>query len=151
MKECGALLSAILRIVHPEMYEAGRTSLLRMSAKPSIAAALSTWPTFFNYVQVISNRATPFHRDTSGMPPWFDFLMTIGPYDRAELVLRSIGVQISYKPGTIAPICSLLLQHGVGSIIGGDRICYSWFMSEAVHCNFEVPKVSYMRADHYTE
>ncbi|RDX41198.1 hypothetical protein OH76DRAFT_1365003, partial [Lentinus brumalis] len=116
MKESGALLSAILRVVHPEMYAAGKASLSRMSADPSIAAALRTWPTVFNTVQIISNRATPFHRDTSGAPPWFDVLMTLGPYDRAELVLRNLGIQIAYKPGTIAPICSQLVHHGVREV-----------------------------------
>ncbi len=150
MKESGALLSAILRVVHPEMYAAGRTSLSRMSADPSIAAALSTWPTVFNNVHIISNRATPFHRDTSGIPPWFDLLMTLGSYKRATLVLRNLGIQIGYKPGTIAPICSLLIHHGVARV-EGDRVCYSWFMSEAVHRNYEVPSVSYMRTDYYPD
>ncbi len=150
MKECGALLSAILRVVHPGMYEAGKTSLSRMSADPSIAAALHTWPTVFNNVQIISNRATPFHRDTSGIPPWYDMLVTLGAYGRAELVLRNLGIQLGYKPGTISPICSLILHHGVGKV-RGDRLCYSWYMSEAVHRNFGVPDVSYMRADYYSD
>ena len=148
MKECGALLSAILRVVHPALYAAGRMSLSRMSADSSIATALQTWPTVFNNVHIISNRASPFHRDTSGLPPWYDMLVTLGSYDWAELVLRNLRVQIRYKPGTIALICSLLLHHGVARV-DGDRICYSWFMSEAVHRNFNVSDVSWMCTDYY--
>ena len=148
MKECGALLSAILHVTHPDLYEAGKMSPSRMCIHPTIAAALSTWPTVFNNVHVISNRVTPFHRDTSGIPSWYDLLMSVGPYNRAELVLQNIGVQIGYKPGTMAFICSQVVHHGVGQV-DEDCICYSWFMAEAVHRNFEVPSVSWMRTDRY--
>lgn len=149
MRETGALLSAILRVTHPDLYMAGRNSLIKiMSDHPNCKEAIARWPTVFNMVQIISNRQTPFHRDVSGQPTWYDLLVTLGSYQRATLALRNIGIRVAYRPGSIALISSLLLHHGVAEV-DPDRLCYSWFMTDAVHTNQSIPTVSWMRGDRY--
>ena len=142
MAESGALLSAILRIAHPALYRAGISSL-QVAAQDSIArSALDVWPTVFNAVQVISNRQTPFHRDNAGMPAWLDLLMSLGSCRRATIVLRNLGMQMAYNPGSLALISSFLIHHGVAEV-PADRICYSWFMTEVLHVNLGIPEVSW--------
>lgn len=148
MRETGALISAILRVAHPDLYTAGRSSLLRLSTSERVKDVLPFWPSIFNSVQLISNRESPFHRDTAGQPSWYDLLVTLGSYRRAELVLRNFGVQVAYKPGTIALLSSLVIHHGVRAV-EPDRLCYSWFMSEALHSNLDVPSVPWMSVDVY--
>ncbi|TFK80966.1 hypothetical protein K466DRAFT_502948 [Polyporus arcularius HHB13444] len=146
MRETSALFSAILRVAHPELYSAGRSSLLELSALERAEDPLPFWPSIFNTVQLLSNRESPFHRDTAGQPSWYDLLVTLGNYRRAELVLRNLGVQVAYKPGTIALLSSLVIHHGVRAV-EPDRLCYSWFMSEALHKNLGVPTVPWMSLD----
>ena len=146
IRESGALLSAILKIAHPGLYRAGRESLIAMSESPAISAALATWPAVFNSVQIISNRETPFHRDNTGEATWLDLLMTLGDYGEATIVLRNLGVQVAYTPGTVVLLSGYLVHHGVANV-PPDRICYSWFMTHATHANHGVEEVSWMNAN----
>ncbi len=148
MKESGALLSAILRITHPDLYRAGRESLVQMAQHPVVAGALATWPTVFNMVQIVSNRETPYHRDTAGCPEWYDLLTSLGNHRHAFLSLRNLGMQVSYNPGTVVLLCSLIVHHGVARA-DADRICYSWFMCKAVHMNHGVRRVDWMDRSSY--
>lgn len=140
----GALLSAIARITHPELHAAGIASLQSVAdADPDLREVIRAWPTAFNQVQIICNRETPFHRDNAGLGPWYDLLLTLGSYDRAALVLRTLGMQVAYMPGSIVMLCSLMVHHGV-SAVDGDRICQSWYMSEALHTAKRVGLASWM-------
>lgn len=148
MRESGALLSAILRVAHPDLYDAGRASLARLSTIDGLGDGISEWPTVFNAVQLISNRETPYHRDTSGRAEWYDMLMSLGTYRRAALVLRNLGLQVAYKPGSMALLSGLTVHHGVAEV-EPDRLCYAWYMADAVHGNFNIPDVSWMTIDRY--
>ena len=149
MRESGALLSAILFIAHPRLYAAGQESLRRVSGTKKIRSVLETWPAVFNKVQVISNRQSPFHRDTSGQPTWYDLLMTLGTYRWSTLAFRNLGMQVSYRPGTIALISAMLIHHGSPEV-DPDRVCYSWFMSDDLHRNLDVPAVDWMLRSMYS-
>ena len=148
MRESGALCSAILRVAHPHLYDAGREALIRASKVPAVDRALQTWPSIFHVVQVISNRQTPFHRDTSGQATWMELLISFGSYRRAFLVLRNLGFQVEYGPGTAGVVCSYLVHHGVAEV-EPDRICYAWFMSDALHTNHGVNAVPWMTRAYY--
>ena len=134
MLESGALISAVLRVVHPELYAAGRDTLLLAATNPIIAAILEHWPTVFHGVQVVSNRETPYHRDVSGCPQWLDMLISLGTHQRTTLVARNLGMQIAYEPGTLVLLNGLLVHHGVAPSVP-DRLCYAWWMSEALYSN----------------
>ena len=116
MRESGALLSSILFIAHPSLYKAGEESLRRALKTEKMQYAISKWPTVFNKVQVISNRQSPFHRDTSGQPTWYNLLLTLGTYKWGTLAFRNLGMQVSYQLSTIALISALLIHHGAAEV-----------------------------------
>lgn len=135
MKESGALFSALLRVAHPEQFEAGYETLFRAGERfTRVSEALQTWPLVYHGLHILSNRQTPFHRDTSAQPTWFDMLITLGSYDRAQLAARNLGMQMSYRPGTAVMLSSFLVHHGV-SEVPPDRLCYAFFMSRALYTN----------------
>ena len=148
MREPGALLSAVLFITHPRLYQAGRDCLTKMAHHEAVSHALNEWPTIFNAVQVISNRETPFHRDTAGQPTWYDLLVTLGDYERAAMVFRNLGIQVTYCPGTVEVVASFLVHHGVAKVVP-DRLCYAFFMTDAAHANHDIAPASWMTVDCY--
>ena len=139
MFETGALISALLRVAHLAQFDAGFEALFRAGERyPAVAKALETWPFVFHSLHVLANRETPFHRDVSSHPTWYDILLTLGSYERAQLVTRNLGMQVSYKPGTAVLLSSFVVHHGVAQV-PPDRICYAFFMSRALHCNMGTP------------
>ena len=149
MVESGALFGAILRVAHPELYQAARTAAkLAAQAHPKVRLALEQWPTVFHAVLLICNRETPYHRDVSGNPAWFDLLASLGTYGQATLALRNLGMQIAYTPGSVVLLSGMLIHHGVAKV-KPDRICYAWYMSEVLHENFGMNNVPWMTTAAY--
>ena len=144
MRDSGALCSAILRVIHPELYRAGREALLRAAHEPLVRNAMEFWPSIFHSVHLIANRESTFHRDISGSPTWMELLVTLGTYDRATLVARNLGIQFAYSPGSIIALSSYLVHHGVAQV-SSDRLCYAWFMNSDLTRNFNVPPVPWVR------
>lgn len=148
MKESGVLISAILSVAHPALFRAGQAAMRTLAGVDTVSHALASWPTVFDKVHLICNRESPYHRDSSGLPTWYDLIMTLGSYRWGTLALRNLGVQVSYRPGTIALISAYLIHHGVGPV-GPDWICYSWFMCKEVHQNHGVEDVPWMTLSNY--
>ena len=142
-------MSAVLFIAHPQLYRAGRESLQKMADHDAVSDALTVWPTMFNAVQLISNRETPFHRDTAGQATWYDLLATVGDYQWATMVLRNLGIQVAYQPGTVELVAAFLVHHGVAKV-PPDRLCYAFFMTDAAHVNHDIAPLPWMTVDYYT-
>lgn len=87
-----------------------------MSGHPAVAEALAIWPAVFNAVQLISNRETPFHRDTSGQATWLDLLISLGDYSEGTIVFRNLGIQVAYSPGSAVLMGGFLVHHGVAKV-----------------------------------
>ena len=134
MEESGAFVSAILRVMHPEQYNAGLLSLQKACKFPEVEEALRIWPSIYHSVQVISNRETPYHRDTSADATWLDLLFSLGTYGKATFSARNLGFQMAYTTGTAVGLSSMMVHHGVAPV-PPDRICYAWFMCHALHRN----------------
>lgn len=149
MRESGALCSAILHVVHPQLYDAGMQALDNAERFPRVAPVLQTWPSVFSRLQILINRETPFHRDSSGQPSWYDMLMTLGSYKQATLVLRNLGIEVAYTPGTVVALSSHVVHHGV-SEVEPDRVCYAWFMDRHLHGNLRVDETGWMTRGVYT-
>lgn len=144
MRDAGALCSALLYVVHPQLYAAARHALLSAAARSGrVRQALAHWPSLWHNLQIISNRESPYHRDMSGKPPWYELLMTLGSYPRATLVLRNAGMQLAYLPGTAVFMASKVLHHGVAKV-DPDRLVYTWFMSACLHDNHAAPDVPWV-------
>ena len=99
MMETHSILSAILRIIHPNLYYTGRSAMVklmedkeRLQCPQDSEAILALWPTMFNAISVLSNRVSPFHRDTKSQAEWYDMLVTVGPYSNAAMELPGVNI-----------------------------------------------------------
>jgi hypothetical protein len=134
MLESNAILSAILAVIHPDLYNSGRETFnhLRNAAEIQPQQVLRRWTSVFNGVAVIRNRKTPLHRDGKSRFQWYDLLVTLGQYVNCHLELPGLGVSLEYGPGTVVGLSGMLLAHEVPSF-EGDRVCYAYFMRNKVH------------------
>ncbi|KIK73749.1 hypothetical protein PAXRUDRAFT_122477, partial [Paxillus rubicundulus Ve08.2h10] len=76
-----AILSAILLVIHPNLYASGRETLLKLAGSTldkEMKQIIPEWSTVYSVVSIIVNQATPFHRDLSCQVQWLDMLATIG-------------------------------------------------------------------------
>ena len=150
ISESNAIMSAILAVIHPKLYDAGWQTTERLRATPGICPeeVLSRWASAFSGVAIISNRVTPPHRDGSSRNNWYDILVTLGRYRNCNLVLPGTGITLEYGPGTVVGISGKVLQHAVPSF-EGDRVCYAYFMRNHVHEWAKVPGNDWMYTKYY--
>lgn len=149
MAESHALLAGIVRVIHPEQYDAGITSMRHVAEVAGVAAALQVWHLPFNAVTCIFNRCTPPHRDTFGHPRMFDLLVNIGSHQEdARLVLEGVGLAFKYCSGTGLAFSGKLCRHEA-EVPEGDRICLAYYMRSAVlgRAGEEIPDWMY-RSDY---
>lgn len=151
MVESSALMGAILKIIHPELYKAGIQALRTLQQHPEMVnqsnellEVLQLWSSPFSGYSVISNRETPVHRDNSAQQEWYDLLVTIGPYHSAVLMLPSIGVSLQYNSGTVVGLGGKVVSHGVEAP-EGDRICIAHYMRDQVHERLQVKGPEWMQ------
>ncbi|KAA1478924.1 hypothetical protein DENSPDRAFT_788575 [Dentipellis sp. KUC8613] len=135
--ETNAIISGILRIIHPELYQAGRVARERVKAQISDPAVIEEWASVFNGVSVISNRETLPHRDYNSRAEWYDILASVGTYEELSLHLPGLGLAIDYSPGTVVALLGKLLLHSVPRCTP-DRVCYAWWFRENIHRNLMV-------------
>lgn len=150
ISESNAVLSAILGVIHPKLYDAGWQILKRLRDTPEICSQdiLSRWASVFSGVAVISNRITPPHRDRNSRKNWYDILVTLGRYRNCDLELPGLGITLEYGPGTVVGISGFVFQHAVPSF-EGDRVCYAYFMRNNVHEWAKVPGSDWMHTKFY--
>jgi hypothetical protein len=132
--ESHGMLSAILAVIHPKLYDAGwqTTNRLRGTPKFGNLGLLDKWASVFSSVAIISNRYTPPHWDINSRPNWYDLLTTLGMYHNCNLNLPGLGVSLEYGPGMVAGIAGMVLEHEVLSFEGA-RLCHTYFMRDNVH------------------
>jgi len=150
MLESNAILSAILAVIHPTLYSAGRETLSHLRNTPEIQPqhVLSRWTSVFSGVSVIRNRITPLHRDGKSRFQWYDLLATLGNYQNCNLELPGLGVSLEYGPGTVVGLSGMLLEHTVPSF-EGERVCYAYFMRDKVHEWAKVSGYTWMNISSY--
>jgi hypothetical protein len=136
--ESFALMGALLHVVHPELYEAGRQIFRKLLEDPSqikegsaAKDVLKFWTSPFSGYNLISNRETPFHRDNFSRVAWYDLLTTLGPESHTRLLLPNIGIEMDYGPGTIVALGGTVLRHGV-PMSEGNRLCIAQYMRDNV-------------------
>lgn len=151
MTETFAQLGAILQVIHPDMYAAGREAMVRLSQNPDVASnaedlktILRIWSTPFSALSVISNRATPTHIDGGARHPWPDILLTVGTYKYAEMDLPTLGYRLEYRPNTMVVVLSKAIPHGVQRC-KTDRVCIAMYMKDNVHHRLGVRPAQWVR------
>jgi hypothetical protein len=147
--EVGALFSAIARVAHPSLYDAGHATFAAMQDLPEIAECLQTWSSVFSGVSIIANRETPAHRDTGTLAKWFDILATIGGDTDTKLNLLSIGAEMAYRSGTVILFSGALLAHSVAAC-EAERVCFAYFMKNKIHERFGIRAPSWMESSVYS-
>jgi len=150
-----AIASAALRVMHPEQYFEGlRTFGMLDEAAfrldlPFMPDALAQWSSVFTVLTVISNRETPLHRDVNSIPQWFDILGSVGDYKNGGMALPGLGIELMYDPGVMVAISGKIIRHGVPRV-DGDRVCWAWYMRDAVHEYAGIPRGSWpQRHNHW--
>ncbi len=132
--DTGALVSAILAVIHPDLYAAGHETLRSLRRLPQLRPAINAWPCVFNAISIISNRNCLPHRDGNTRGQWYDALVTIGPpnsTDAPALDLISLGITAKYTSGSLIAMSGRLIEHTVSDCVD-QRIAYSFTMKNSV-------------------
>ncbi|KZV64480.1 hypothetical protein PENSPDRAFT_588329, partial [Peniophora sp. CONT] len=136
MSECALILSAVLAVAHPEQFELNLQCLEALCKLEGLADVAEQWAFAFNVVSVISNRATPEHRDTSsGGLGMLDLLLTLGGCHRTTLELPGLGMRFKYDSGTIVLFSGHVHLHTVSPSLE-ERVCIACYSRKAVYHKF---------------
>jgi hypothetical protein len=126
------ILNDLMRVIHPELHEAGSATLEKLKDLPSVKDAAVKWTSIFSGISLIANRKTKEHRDRNSAINWYDLLVTLGNYEEAFFDIPEFGLRLRYTPGTVVAICGNSLLHGVKEWGSGDRLCYAMFMRKYI-------------------
>ena len=149
ISESNAILSAILAVMNPALYDAGWETVKRLRATPEIGShILNQWASVFSGIAVISNRDTPAHRDNNSRWHWHEMLATLGSYRNCSLELPGLGISLEYSPGTVVGFLGNTLEHEVRGF-EGDRVCYAYFMRDNVYDWAKVAASDWMYTKYY--
>ena len=128
-----ALITGILRIIHPEMYLAGYDAMKKVAHKfPDFAHDIDQWGHPFTAISAISNRQTPVHQDTKSRIPYYDILSSFSPFPDSRLEYTHHGIKAYMKPGGFAAFCGFVMPHKAMDC-AGDRLCCAWYMRRSIH------------------
>jgi len=110
-----SIILGALCIMHPQLYDAGMHGIELLddwSCKndPRMQRALCRWPTVFTNVSDIANQCTPLHRDPHSRSSWYDVLVNVRDFDHCVLDLPTLGIELLYRPGTVAAFSGRLLS-----------------------------------------
>lgn len=141
--EYGALVSAVTRVAHPKLYEAGRDTLVAMQRHPDLVEVAREWSSVYNAVSVVSNRHCPIHRDVGTNAAWYDCLTTIGGDSDMEMHWPALGVSLAYRSGTSVLFSGYTIAHTV-SKSESERVCFAHYMKDNVHETFGIADPGWM-------
>ena len=142
IQEFSQLCGGLLAIVHPNLFRECIDSYDRFREDPAtyirvpevFDRALEGWANPFSGLALISNRATPTHRDNSSRDHWYDVLTTLGRYENLVLSVPETGLTFSYDPGTMVALSGRALEHMVPEA-NGERVCFAYFVRDKVHAH----------------
>ena len=138
----------MLYIIHPAQYEMAWKVKQELLFNGSCAETLAVWPSVFTAMSVISNRETPYHRDSQSRMCWYDMLTSVGPYKDAPLYLSPLGIRIHNPPGTICAFSGMALRHGV-RYTPDPRISFAMYLRENVRAGVHVLPAKWMTQSVY--
>ena len=134
------ILNLTLSLIHPEHFECRLLMLWKLQQLEMTKDVAWKWQSIYTGIAIISNRAMPSHHDLKERPEWFDLLLNYsGMGNRAQLLIKDLGLTLEYSTGTVVGFCRSILQHEVRSWGSSDRVCYAHFMQESVRKCLDVP------------
>ena len=150
ISESNAIVSAILAVIHPKLYDAGWQTTKHLRKTPGVCPedVLTRWASVFSGISVISNHETLPHHDGGSRHHWYDILVTLGRYQNCNLKLPGLNYSLEYSPGTVVGLSGRVLEHAVPGF-EGDRVCYAYFMRDNVHEWANASCSNWMKASDY--
>jgi len=130
------LCNSIIALISPAVWDAGTNAIHKIKSGVEMTKDypnIKLWPSIYSAMDLIVNRTTPPHRDSSGSSTHYDLLVSAGTHTSSSLRLRELGVTLSYAPGSVVCLCGRVLMHEVDYWEGGERICLAHYMVDAVH------------------
>jgi hypothetical protein len=101
VKPYAMLLSALLSVTHPMLYEALMDVMTSVGELDDHQDAMARWLTVFSGFQMISNWMTEDHRDLSSQAEWYNVIASIGPYWNGVMKLRNLRAELGYDSGSV--------------------------------------------------
>ncbi|KAI0069815.1 hypothetical protein K474DRAFT_1747236 [Panus rudis PR-1116 ss-1] len=150
IREPAAIVSGMLRIMHPEQYEMARNMMVQLARFEHLENPLHRWPAVVTAIAMIANRESPLHRDRGAQYPWLDVLVSVGDYATAEFHMESVGCICANPPGTVIALSGAAIRHG-SAHADGPRVCYSFYMREDVRRSLGIPAAGWMRQEVYKQ
>ena len=156
MNMAAILVSAALRVMHPDLYFAGVDTLLKLGkwagdeGLTDMYDRIANWGSVFNVAAIMCNRRSPPHRDPKCRPEAFDIMTSIGVYTPATMDLKNLGIKLAYHSGVMVAFSCRLVVHEM-YVESGDRIVWAWFMRDSIHNYVATPRpefASYNRFIH---
>lgn len=155
MEETTAFLGAVLGVIHPETFAAGRQCLQairesdQVAKRESLEQLLQHWASPFIAGALISNRDSALHRDTGGGYPVMDLLVSVGPYVNGCFAVPGLGFELWYGRGTVIGLLGRVLRHGATA--SGERVCFAQYMRENVFETLNVAEPEWARIQDFEE
>jgi hypothetical protein len=144
------LLNLTLSLIHPELFKCGLSMLQKLWQLKTTKNVASKWQSVFTGIAIISNRATSFYWNLKGRLEWFDSLLNYsGVGNRAQLLIKDLGLTLEYSTGMVVGFCGSILQHEVRSLGNSNRVCYAHFMRESVRKGLDVPPGGWVNCSLY--
>lgn len=138
LQRSGVLVSAALRMMHPQLYLACMKTQVRLgewAAKYGLDEMyhhLKHWTSVFNVTSMICNRRTPPHRDPKCPPEAYDIMTTAGEYKPAVMEFTNIRTKFTYDSGSMIASSCRLMRHAM-HVEEGNRIATAWYMRDSIH------------------
>lgn len=145
-----SIVSGVLSIIHPDQYDMGRLTHDRIIHSNTSGTTVQEWPSVYSALSIISNRKTPYHRDCHSRMPWYDSLMSIGPYGIAPLYLEPFRFRVNNPAGSLCAFSGMAIRHGVRKCMK-SRISFAWYMRENVREGQDVSPAGWMRQEVYSQ
>lgn len=150
MADMSAVVTGVLRVIHPDLFHTGFYVMRKLRKKQKFTEVIGQWANPFNAISLIANRSCPPHRDTKSRIPYYDILASFGDFTSVDFHLRSVGAKAVLKPGGMVALCGHVVMHEAKEC-EGDRICYAWYMRGSVHAHMSAPPASWMTQDVYSQ
>lgn len=134
MRRVNALISGMLRVMHPYQFQASQRLRTQLDdAGHGLRDMLTQWGALpFNAATLIANRETPYHRDSKTNLRCYDIMTSVGSYTKARMHLKGFGIVIQNMPGTIVAVPGKTTRHGVER--GDDeRLCLAMYVRESLY------------------
>ena len=125
MKEAGALLSIILALTQPHIFETAFQVIEALhlgtisTGNPEVVKkALANWSFPFTDLTILSNRESPLHRDRHRPFTAFDVMTTFGDYEHGRFIVPDLNRKFEFNGGSAMVGCTKLFEHGVARTAG---------------------------------